>query len=119
MAQRRPGRGLSLSSRHGVPAALMAASLLLVSISTKSIIDLPGRIVSGVFWVILIPIFLSPQFFQLLARFAFPRIISRIVKFRTLQTVGQIFLCRKATRLTMRVLVFFAVTDFNDVAGML
>ena len=47
MAQRRPGRGLSLSSRHGVPAALMAASLLLVSISTKSIIDLPGRIASG------------------------------------------------------------------------
>ena len=48
MAPRRPSRGLSLSSRHGVPAALMAASLLLVSISTKSIIDLPGRIVSGV-----------------------------------------------------------------------
>ena len=47
MAQRRPGRGLSLSSRHGVPAALMVASLLLVSISTRSIVDLPGKIVSG------------------------------------------------------------------------
>lgn len=48
MAQRRHSRGLSRSSRHGVPVILMAVSLVLVSISTKSIIDLPGRIVSGV-----------------------------------------------------------------------
>lgn len=47
MAKHRPGRGLSLSSRHGLPAALMVASLLLVSISTRSIVDLPGKIVSG------------------------------------------------------------------------
>lgn len=44
MPQKKRSRGISAT--HGVPIALLAASLLLISVSTKSILRFPGAIVS-------------------------------------------------------------------------
>ena len=46
MPQKKRSRGISAT--HGIPLILIAASLLMISISTKSILHLPGSIASGV-----------------------------------------------------------------------
>lgn len=46
MPQKKHKRGISAT--HGIPIALLVASLLLISISTKSILRLPGTVVSAI-----------------------------------------------------------------------